>query len=74
MNNLQKKQTQFSAWYFLGAILLLFLFQSAIVGPLITGRQEVSYDQFRQHLADGSIMEATIEPERIIYVITNENR
>ena len=72
MNEHQKRQTKFSAWYFVGALMLVFLLQSLVIEPLITGRQEVSYDQFRQHLADKSITEVTIQPERIHYKIKDE--
>ena len=72
MNNLQKKQTKFSAWYFLAAMLLVFLFQSVVTGPLMTGQQEVSYDEFREHLEKGLIKEATLEPERIVYTMDGD--
>lgn len=69
MNEKQKLQTKFSVGYFLVAALLLFLFQTLIYGPLVTGRQEVTYDEFRQHLKERAIAEVTIEPERIYYKV-----
>jgi ATP-dependent Zn protease len=40
---------------------------------MMTGQQEVSYDQFRQHLADKAITEVTIREERIYYKLKDEN-
>ena len=72
MNETQKLQTKFSAWYFLAAIALLMLLQHFVFGPMLTGQQEVSYDQFRKHLADKAITEVTIKEERIYYKIKDK--
>jgi cell division protease FtsH len=73
MNQQQKLQTKFSIWYFIGAIALLFLLQDFVIGPLVTGNQEVSYDEFRKHLADKKITEVNIKEERIVYKIREDD-
>jgi cell division protease FtsH len=48
------------------------LLQHFVFGPMLTGQQEVSYDQFRKHLADKAITEVTIKEERIYYKIKDK--
>jgi cell division protease FtsH len=67
MDEKQKLRTKFSVWYFVGAIALLVVFQNLIYGPMVTSRQEVTYDEFRKHLSDKQITEVTIKTDRIFY-------
>jgi hypothetical protein len=61
MDERKKLQTKFSVWYFVAAIALLVVFQTMIYGPMVTSRQEVTYDEFRKHLSDKQITEVTIK-------------
>ncbi len=73
MDQRKKLQTKFSVWYFLVTMLVLLALQSWVIGPWITGREEVSYDEFRQHLADQQINEVTIKEERIFYQLKEQD-
>jgi cell division protease FtsH len=70
MDSKYKLQARFSFVYVIIAFLALLLLQEYVIGPLVAGEQEVPYSRFRQDLAQGLIEEVTIEPERIVYTVT----
>jgi len=70
MDSKYKLQARFSFVYVIIAFLALLLLQEYVIGPLVAGEQEVPYSRFRQDLAQGLIEEVTVEPERIVYTVT----
>lgn len=72
MNKKQEKRARFSITYFLVAFLLILLFQELIFQPMILDRQEVSYSQFREDIADNLVTDVTFTEERIFYSVDVE--
>jgi len=70
MDSDQKLKARFSLIYVVGALLAVLLLQEYVIGPMKAGEEEVPYSQFRQDLATGAIAEVTVEPERILYTLT----
>ena len=70
MDSRQKLQARFSLIYVVGAVLAVLLLQEYVIGPRMANEEEVPYSQFRQDLAAGTIAEVTVEPERILYTVT----
>ena len=70
MDNQLKLKTKFSFVYIFIALLALLLIQEFVIAPLVAGEEEVPYSKFRQDLAQGLIAEVTVEPERIVYTLT----
>ena len=70
MNSQQRLQARFSLIYAVGAVLAILLLQEYVIGPRMANEEEVPYSQFRQDLAAGTIAEVTVEPERILYTVT----
>jgi cell division protease FtsH len=70
MDSRQKFQAKFSLLYVVGAVLALLLLQEYVIGPMTASEEEVPYSQFRQDLAAGAVAEVTVEPERILYTVT----
>ena len=68
MDRKQRRQLRFSAIYLVVALLVIWLFQTFIFGPLIINRQEVPYSQFRQDLEAGNVVEVLFSGDRIFYV------
>ena len=72
MDKLRLKQTRVSIWYIALAFVLVWLFQSVVLDPLMTKRQEVPYSEFRDDLAESLIAEVTIS-DRITYTLKEES-
>ena len=72
MDKIRLKQTRFSIWYIALAFVLVWLFQSVVLDPLMTKRQEVPYSEFRDDLAESLIAEVTIS-DRITYTLKEES-
>ena len=70
MDSRQKLQARFSLIYVVGAILAVLLLQEYLIAPMMAGEEEVPYSQFRQDLATGAIAEVSVEPERIVYTMS----
>jgi len=70
MDSNQKFQAKFSFAYIILAFLAFLLLQEYVIAPLVAGEEEVPYSRFRQDLAQGLIGEVTVEPERIVYTLT----
>ena len=70
MDNQLKLKTKFSFVYIFIALLALLLIQEFVIAPLVAGEEEVPYSKFRQDLAQGLIADVTVEPERIVYTLT----
>jgi len=66
-------QTKFSLVYALGALVLLSLAQQYLLGPLLGGYEEVPYSRFRQDLRGGRVAEVTVEPERIVFILAEDD-
>ena len=74
MDNRQKLQARFSLVYVVGAFVAVLLLQEYVIGPMTASEEEVPYSQFRQDLAAGTIAEVTVEPERILYTVTDSGK
>ena len=70
MDSRQKLQARFSLIYVVGAILAVLLLQEYLIAPMMAGEEEVPYSRFRQDLATGAIAEVSVEPERIVYTMS----
>ena len=70
MDSKHKLQTKFSFVYIIIAFVGFLLLQEYVIAPLVAGEEEVPYSRFRQDLAGGLIEEVTVEPERIVYTLT----
>ena len=70
MDSDQKLKARFSLIYVVGAVLAVLLLQEYVIGPMKAGEEEVPYSQFRQDLATGAIAEVTVEPERVVYTMS----
>ena len=70
MDSRQKLKARFSLIYVVGAILAVLILQEYLIGPMTASEEEVPYSQFRQDLASGAIGEVTVEPERIVYTMS----
>lgn len=66
MNKLRLKQTRFSIWYVLVALAVVWGLRSWVIDPMVESRQEVTYDKFREDLAQDRIQSVTIG-DRITY-------
>lgn len=71
MDSRQKLQARYSLIYVVGAVLAVLLLQEYVIGPMTASEEEVPYSQFRQDLAAGAIAEVTVEPERILYTVSD---
>ncbi|RIK55998.1 MAG: cell division protein FtsH [Chloroflexi bacterium] len=72
MDQQQRKQVGFSIWYFLLALLGIWLIQIFFVQPFLLNRSEVPYSQFRQDLAAGRIDTVSFSGDRIVYTLKPE--
>ena len=68
MNKLRIKQTKFSIYYVIGAVIVIWLLNDFVFDAVKTRQQEVSYSEFRQDLAQGRVAEVTLG-ERIVYAL-----
>lgn len=66
---MDKKQRNFSTWYFLLAILVAWLFNDLVYKPFIIRETEVSYNVFLQNLNEGKISHVTLSGDRIIFTL-----
>ena len=63
------KGQKFSAWYFLVALIVAWLFSEYIYKPYTEGKTEVPYSEFLADLNAGNIENADISDTRIIYTL-----
>ena len=61
------KGQKFSVWYFLGALILAWLFAEYIYKPWTESKTEVPYSEFLADLTSRDIEKADITEGRIIY-------
>ncbi len=66
---MDKKQRNFSTWYFLIAILAVWFFNDLIYKPFIIRETEVSYNVFLQDLAENKINEVILTGDRIVFTL-----
>lgn len=63
------KGQKFSAWYFLVALIVAWLFSEYIYKPYTESKTEVPYSEFLADLSGGNIEKADITDSRIIYTL-----
>ncbi|MCD4699204.1 MAG: ATP-dependent zinc metalloprotease FtsH [Phycisphaerae bacterium] len=68
MDNDQKKKIQFTVPYFLIGFLLIWMFQTFMIQPMLMEQIEVPYSQFREEIAAGKVAEVTLGSDRIVYL------
>lgn len=68
MDNDQKKKIQFTVPYFLIGFLLIWIFQTFMIQPMLVEQTEVPYSQFRAEIAAGKVAEVTLGSDRIVYL------
>ena len=64
-------KTHFSIWYFILAVLLLTYLQQYLFSPKV---ETISYSQFKQGLAEGSVTKLIIGPENITGAIKGKDK
>jgi cell division protease FtsH len=64
-------KTHFSIWYFLIAILLFTYLQQYLFSPKV---ETISYSQFKQNLAEGTVGKLTIGPENITGTLKGKDK
>ena len=74
MDSRQKLKARFSLIYVVGAILAVLLLQEYVIAPMTASEEEVPYSQFRQDLEAGIIADVTVEPERIVYTLSEHRK
>ena len=67
LDNKQRKQVRFSAWFFVVALVLATVFRTFLYTPYVMQVQEVPYSEFREQLAAGNIKEVTLDVDKIYY-------
>ncbi len=63
----KKQRMQFSAWYMVGALFLVWLFNDLVFRPMFISETEVPYSTFLQNLASGDVKGVTVTADRLIY-------
>ncbi|MCX5842635.1 MAG: ATP-dependent metallopeptidase FtsH/Yme1/Tma family protein, partial [Deltaproteobacteria bacterium] len=64
-------KTHFSIWYFLVALLLITYLQQYLSSPKV---ETISYSQFKQNLAEGTVGKLTIGPENITGTLKGKDK
>ncbi|OPX97184.1 MAG: ATP-dependent zinc metalloprotease FtsH [Syntrophorhabdus sp. PtaB.Bin006] len=64
-------KTHFSIWYFLVALLLITYLQQYLFSPKV---ETISYSQFKQNLAEGTVGKLTISPENITGTLKGKDK
>ncbi len=59
------RQMRYGITYILVGLVVLWLFQQFVLGPLTVRALEIPYSEFRQKLADGDIVRVEISPSQI---------
>lgn len=59
---MDKRQQQFSMWYFIGVIVLLFAVQTYFASPHV---ETISYSDFKTLLLTGKVKDVTVGSETI---------
>jgi cell division protease FtsH len=66
----QSRQLRYGFTYLITSLVLLWLFQVLVLAPL-TRRSEIPYSEFKQKLADGQIVDATLGQQGIVGQMKN---
>jgi cell division protease FtsH len=66
-----RRQMTFSVGYLLTSVLVLWLFQEFVVGPLFVRAHEIPYSEFRTKLKAGQLVDVTIGSPRIVGQMKN---
>jgi len=67
LDDKQRKQVRFSAWFFLAALVIAFLFRNLIFAPYVMQVQKVPYSEFREQLAAGNVNEVWLDVNEVTY-------
>ena len=62
----------FNLGYFLAALLIMWLFSELVYKPMIVSNTQVPYSGFLEDLANDSIDAVTLEEQRIVYTLKDE--
>ena len=65
----KKQRMQFSAWYMVAALFVVWLFNDLVFRPMFISETEVPYSVFLQNLASGDVKGVTVTADRLIYEI-----
>src|SRR5262249_19284045 len=65
-NDKRQRQMRVGVSYVIGALLVMWLFQEFVLGPLAVRSTELGYSDFKKKLADGQVVEVTVGRDRII--------
>ena len=65
-----QRQFRFAISYLITSLILLWLFQAFVLGPLIRNN-EISYNEFKKNLADAQIVEVTVGERGIVGEMKN---
>lgn len=66
---MDKKQRNFSTWFFIIALLVTWLFNDLVYRPFIIRETEVSYNIFLQNLNENKISKVVLNGDRIIFTL-----
>ena len=66
------KGQKFSAWYFIAALIIAWLFSEYIYKPYTESKSEVPYSEFLADLNAGKIENVDISDSRIIYALKED--
>jgi len=66
-----RRQMAFSVSYLLTSLIVLWLFQEFVVGPLFTQAREIPYSEFRTKLKASQLVDVTIGSPRIVGEMKN---
>ena len=56
----KKQRMQFSAWYMVAALFVVWLFNDLVFRPMFISETEVPYSVFLQNLASGDVKGVTV--------------
>ena len=66
---MDRRQKNFSLWYFLATLCFVWIFSSMIYEPYITNRTQVPYSTFLADLTNGSIESVNLTGDRVVYTL-----
>ncbi|CUH96676.1 ATP-dependent zinc metalloprotease FtsH [Propionispora sp. 2/2-37] len=66
---MDKKQRNFSTWFFIIALLVTWIFNDLVYKPFIIRETEVSYSTFLQNLNENRISKVVLNGDRIIFTL-----
>ena len=70
--NPKRQRMQFSAWYMVGALFMVWLFNDLVFRPMLLSETEVPYSTFLQNLTSGDVKGVTVTTDRVIYEVRSD--